>query len=91
MGEMNQIISEVSGVPLPRIFVPDSLAIFVSIFTTWLANLTKNPPLFGISTDGLRTVQAGVFFNGSKSELELDLSYTPIRIALEQAIESYQK
>ena len=56
-----------------------------------MANLTKNPPLFGISTDGLRTVQAGVAFNGSKSEIELGVTYTPIRVALEQAIESFEK
>ena len=91
MGEMNQIISKVSGVRLPKVFIPDPLVIIVATFMTWLANITKNPPLFGITTDGLRTVQTGVTFDGSKAGKELGLTYTPIQIALEQEIASFQK
>jgi hypothetical protein len=35
-------------------------------------------------------MKAGIVFDGSKAERELGITYTPIRIALEEAIASYR-
>ncbi len=57
---------------------------------TWLANLTKKPPMLGMSTDLTRAGKEGFGFDGSKAERELGITYTPIRVAFEEAIASYQ-
>jgi len=57
---------------------------------TLVANLIKNPPLWNMAIDQIRTMKEGVMVEGSKAERELGISYTPIRVALEEAIESYR-
>lgn len=43
-----------------------------------------------MSRDQIRTMKEGFRFDGSKAEKELGITYTPIRQALKEAIESYQ-
>ena len=49
--EYNQMITELSGVPTPRIHLPDSVTSISATLATFLANLIKIPPLWGMSTD----------------------------------------
>jgi dihydroflavonol-4-reductase len=58
---------------------------------TLLADLIKKPPLLGISRDQVRTMSEGWRLDGSKAERELGITYTPIRIAVEEAIASYRE
>ena len=88
--EMNELVSQISGVPLPKRHLPDSLAIVNASLLTWIANLTKKPPLWGMSIDQMRTMKEGSQFDGSKAERELGITYTPIHVALEEAIASYR-
>jgi dihydroflavonol-4-reductase len=90
-GEINWMVSEISGVPLPKIHLPNSLAMMNAHLLTWIANLIKKPPLWGMAIDQIRVMKEGVRADGSKVERELGITYTPIRIALEEAIASYQK
>lgn len=90
VGESNEMIREISGVPLPKIRLPDSLAMLNAVLLTLLADLTKKPPLWGMSTNQIRTMRSGFRFDGSKAERELGITYTPIRVALEETIASYQ-
>src|SRR3989304_664037 len=48
-GEINKMISEVSGVPLPKISLPDSITMLNAYLLTGLANLIKKPPLWGMA------------------------------------------
>ena len=91
VGEGNKMISEISGVFLPKIRLPDWLAVFNAAFLTLLANLIKKPPLWGMSIDQIRMMREGLRFDGSKAEKELGITYTPIRIAFEETIASYQE
>jgi dihydroflavonol-4-reductase len=88
--EFNGMISEISGVPLPQLRLPHTLALASATLVTLLAGLTKNPPPVWLSADFLRTMKEGVYFDGSKAERELGITYTPIRVALEEGIASYQ-
>ena len=88
--EYDELISQISGVPLPSIRLPDAVAIAGTALLTRFADLIKKPPPWGISTDGLKTVRAGLVFDGSKAERELGITYTPIQIALEEAIASFK-
>ena len=51
--------------------------------------MVNKPPLWGMALDQIRTMQEGFVFDGSKAEQELGLTYTPLRVALEEAIASY--
>jgi dihydroflavonol-4-reductase len=90
-GEINQMVSEISGVALPKMSLPNWMAIMNARLLTWLANLIKKPPLWGLAIEQARTMKEGVQADGSTAERELGISYTPIRIALKEAIESYRE
>lgn len=87
-GEINQMISEISGVPLPKFKLPDSITMMNAFFLTGLANMIKKPPLWGMAIDQMRVMKAGFSVDGTKAERELGIKYTPIRVALEEAINS---
>ena len=87
-GEMNNMIGEISGTKLPFIKFPDWLTMLNAYFITGLANLIKRPPIWDMSVDQMRLMKQGFMIDGSKVERELGIEYTPIRIALEEAIAS---
>lgn len=88
--EFNTMVSEASGVPLPRMRLPDSVVTASAMVLTWLASLTQKPPIWGMSQDQIRTIEEGFRFDGSKAERELGITYTPVRVALEEAIAFYR-
>jgi dihydroflavonol-4-reductase len=88
--EMGELVSEIAGVPRPRLNMPDQLVMLTARMLTLLANITKKPPQWGMSIDQMRTMKEGSMFDGSKSEKELGIIYTPIRTAVEEAVESYK-
>ena len=87
--EFYQMISDISKVPLPKLSLPDSLAMFNGHFMTFIANVTKKQPMWGLSVDAMRNANNDLKVDGSKVERELGISYTPIRVALEEEIASY--
>jgi dihydroflavonol-4-reductase len=87
-GEINKMISEVSGVPLPKISLPDFATMLNAYVLTALANLIKKPPLWGMAVDQMKVMKAGLSVDGSKAEKELGIKYTPIHFALQEAIDS---
>lgn len=90
-GQINQMISEISGVPLPKMTMPDWLTAANAALLTLMADITKKPPLWGMAADQIRTMKVGAEVEGTKAERELGIEYTPIRAALEEAIASYKK
>jgi dihydroflavonol-4-reductase len=90
-GEVNKMISEISGKKLPFIKLPKWLTTFNSYILTGVANLIRRPPLWDMSVDQISLMKRGFEFDGSKTERELGFKYTPIREAFEEAIASFQK
>lgn len=88
--EVNEMISEISGVPLPKLALPDWMVVANATLLTALANLIKKPPILKMAKDKIRTMKEGFVIDGSKAERELGITYTPVRVALEEAIVSYQ-
>lgn len=84
--EFNRMISEISGVSLPLISMPDFLSISNAYLFTWIADLIKKPPVWGMAIDQMKTMKEGFIGDGSKAEKELGIQYTPIRKALEEQI-----
>ncbi len=90
-GEVNHMISEISGVPLPRFRLPDFSVIPAAWLLTKIADIIKKPPIWGMAIDQIRCMKDGISADGSKSEKELCVEYTPIRDALKEAIASFQE
>ncbi|MGB2769145.1 MAG: NAD-dependent epimerase/dehydratase family protein [Candidatus Zixiibacteriota bacterium] len=63
--EINRMISEISGVALPKMSLPDFLTMFNARFLTLVANLIKKPPVWGMALDQIRTMKEGVMVDGS--------------------------
>ncbi len=76
--EINKLISETSGVPLPRIKLPEMITMLNAYLLTGLANLIKKPPLWDMSIDQMKVMKKGFSVDGTKAERELGLKYTPI-------------
>jgi dihydroflavonol-4-reductase len=89
-GEINAMISEVAGVHPPRIRLPVPLVTLNATLLTWFADVIKRPPPWGMSIDQIRTMKEGFSVDGRKVERELCLEYTPVRVAIEEAIALYQ-
>lgn len=83
------LISAVSGVALPFFHLPDWMVLAAAYLLTGLAAIIRRPPLWGLSIDAGWTLKNGFRCDGSKAERELGIRYTPVRLALEEAIESY--
>ena len=91
MGEVTRMVSEISGVPLPKRRLPGSVVMAGAALMTKAADLIGKPPLFGMSTDMMRNIREGAVFDGSKSERELGLAYTPIREAIAGEVASHRR
>lgn len=89
--EINEMISEISGVALPKLALPDWMVVANATFLTALANVIKKPPILKMAKDKITTMKEGFVIDGSKAERELGITYTPVRVALEEAIASYQR
>jgi dihydroflavonol-4-reductase len=76
--EINKLISETSGVPLPKINLPDIITMMNAYLLTGLANLIKKPPLCNMSIDQMKVMKKGFSVDGTKAEKELGIKYTPI-------------
>lgn len=89
-GQVNRMIREISKGRLPLLKLPDPLVLSMAAMFTAVADLTKRPPPWGLSTDQVRTMRTGTVFSGAKAERDLGIHYTPIRRAIEDAIASYR-
>lgn len=89
--EVNKMISEISGVPSPKLHMPDLLAMTSAYLFTGLSRITKRKPPWGMSVDQMKTMKEGFMADGSKAERELGLTYTPFRATLEEKIAAEPK
>jgi dihydroflavonol-4-reductase len=89
-GEINRMVSEISGVRLPVFSLPDFTVMSNAWLLTRIADVIKRKPIWDMAIDQIRVMKKGVRADGSKAERELGIVYTPIRVAIEEAIASYQ-
>lgn len=85
-GQINQLVSEIAGVKLPFMHLPDTVTTINARLLTWLSKLTGKPPWLDLSVDQVSLMKQGFKIDGSKAERELGIHYTPIRVALQEAI-----
>ncbi|ASN82358.1 NAD-dependent epimerase/dehydratase family protein [Deinococcus ficus] len=83
------LVSELSGVPQPRLALPDWLAHAAARVAGAVSRVTGRPPLLGLSPDTARHLSQGFRFDSDKAERELGLTYTPVREALRADIATF--
>jgi len=88
--EMTKMICEISGAPFPKISLPNTVTKFIAFIQTKIADLTKKPPMQGVSSDYTRVMEQGLLFDGSKAEKELGITYTSLRETWQEAIYFFQ-
>ncbi|MFA5881331.1 MAG: NAD-dependent epimerase/dehydratase family protein [Eubacteriales bacterium] len=88
--EMTKLICELSGAPFPKMSLPNTITKFSAFIQTTIADLTKKPPMQGVSSDYTRMMDHGLLFDGSKAEKELGITYTPLRETWQEAIRFFQ-
>lgn len=86
LAEINKMVSEISGIRIPKMSMPDFLAVLSAYLFTGLSRLIKVQPPWGMSVDQIRMMKVGFQVDGSKAERELGIKYTPIYKALEEEI-----
>ncbi len=82
-----RLVSSVSGAYIPRITLPDSVAMLCAHFFTVFAGLTGKPPVLGMAADYARTAREGMIAEGTRAQQELGITYTPIKDALAEEID----
>jgi dihydroflavonol-4-reductase len=91
MQELTRTVCDISGVPLPKVRIPDRVVMAGAALLTKVADLSGRPPLLGMSTDTMRNLKEGAPFDGSKAERDLGVTYTPLREALGEEVASHRK
>ena len=91
IGEINKLISELSGVNLPKLILPDVLVLLNARILTFFADILKKSPMLGMSIDQIRTMKHGFMADGTKVEKEFGISYIPIKKSIEDAIYMMRK
>ncbi len=89
-GQLNCMVHDIAGVPVPKMRMPGSMAYFMAAVLTGWANIRKRPPAWGLSNDQVRVMKTGFQFDGSKAARELGIKYAPVREAVKEEIESFR-
>lgn len=84
--EYFSLIGDLADVPVPKYNIPEAALIPVARMLERFARWTGKRP--AIPVDILKTTAAGsLLFDGSRAERELGIRYTPLRVALREAVD----
>jgi dihydroflavonol-4-reductase len=88
--EYFQLISDLSGVPMPRVAIGRGAAMALARLLTAWAAVVRRPPLLPL--DLMRTQFRGpLLFDGDSAAAALGISYTPVRAPLAEAVEDARR
>lgn len=83
--EYFELIGEIANVPIPSWNIPETCLLPVARGMEWLSRRTGVRP--AIPLDVIKTTAAGsLLFDSSRAAGELGMSYTPLKVALEEAV-----
>ena len=88
--EICQILSQLTGVPAPRIRLPWKWIVPLAHINTWMANhVTHKTPR--IPLEGVRMAKYRMHYDCTKAQNELGLPQTPVETALQKAVEWFRQ
>ena len=83
------LLAEITGLSSPRLRLPHALAYLAGAASTAWAALFGGEPV--IPLEGVRLAKYKMYFDPDKAVRELGLPQTPVRVALQQAVEWFQQ
>ncbi len=87
--EIFEILSDLTGVPAPRVKIPYALAWTVGAANNaWAAVARRAPP---VPLESVRIAKKTMFFDATKARRELDLPQTEPAVALEKAVRWFRE
>jgi dihydroflavonol-4-reductase len=89
MKQTLDVLSEITGLPVPRFRVPYPVAKLAAYFGEGVACFTGKAPKASLA--GVRMAKYKMFFNPAKAIRELDMPQTPPRQALEDAVAWFRR
>jgi len=90
LDEVWQLLSDVTGRPVPRWRVPDALALAIAEIDEARCRLQKSAQPF-VPVEGVRMARERMFAESSKAARELQFHPGPVRGALVRAVEWYRR
>jgi dihydroflavonol-4-reductase len=89
MRELLEILAELTGIPAPRIAIPNSLVLALGAANEWLSDhVTHRPPL--VAREAALHARDQRFFDVSKSRSELGFAPRPAREVLADAVRWFE-
>ncbi|MFH1515002.1 MAG: hopanoid-associated sugar epimerase [bacterium] len=88
--DMYKMLSDISGVRTPGLFLPNGVDLFSAWTLETIANvITKKPPL--ITLEGCRMVKLPPFYDHSKAKKELGYKSRPLEDTLKKSIDYFHE
>lgn len=85
--EILQELSAITGLRAPRVKMPHSVALGFAYLSEGVSRLTKKPP--AVEVEAVQLGKKKMFFSAEKAVRELGLPQTPVRTALQKAVDWY--
>jgi dihydroflavonol-4-reductase len=90
LSQIFQIMAEISGIPAPTVRLAYGLVLPLAYITEfWAKYISHSTPRMSVTA--VRMAKKYMYFDSSKAAAELGYSPTPVRRALEEAVEWFQK
>lgn len=89
LAELDDMMCEALGLPCLQKAMPRSLAVYGSYLMTRIADITRKPPL--LDYEVVKMLQDDWLVDGSIVERELGLTYTPVRLAIDELASSMRE
>lgn len=89
LGEFLELLAQVSGQPAPRIRIPYAVAYTAGVCGEIWGRVSGREPR--ASLDGVRMAGHPMRYDSSKAVKELDLPQTPLRVAVEEAVQWFRQ
>ena len=87
--EIFAILEEITGLPAPRIRLPYTPILLAAYINEGLSKITGREPLIPLA--GVRMAAKFMYFDPSRAVRELELPQTPVRGALQRAVEWFRQ
>jgi dihydroflavonol-4-reductase len=88
LAEVFRLLEELSGLPAPRIRLPQRPVLALAYLNQALSSVTRKEP--AIPLEGVKMAGKFMFFDASKAVRELGLPQTPVEKAFADAVEWYR-
>src|SRR5580693_1520347 len=85
---MLDVLSNITGLPAPRLKIPHGLALGVAYANTLFSRLMGREP--GIPIEGVKIARHMMFVDASRAQRELGFKAGPVSAALERAVRWYE-